>query len=95
MTYSFQSMCVNSVVVHNDTELDNLKKLVDIASDEGACIVFMFHKIKKNGEAGYEGLYCYDYEKFVEFAEYLAEKRDEGAIDVLTNSQAFLAASFA
>ncbi len=90
LIYSFNSLCVNSVVVYNHTSLDDLKKLVDIAADERACIVFMFHKTKKKGEIGYDDLWCYDLDKFEEFAEYLNQKRNEGAIDVLTTRQAFL-----
>ena len=85
-------MCVNSVVVYNHTALEDLKKLVDIAAEERACIVFMFHRIKKKGEARYDELYCYDYDLFKKFAEYLTEKREKGEIDVLTNRQAYLSA---
>ncbi|MBQ9132288.1 MAG: polysaccharide deacetylase family protein [Clostridia bacterium] len=92
LTYAFHSLCVNSAVVHHDTDIDDLKKLVDIASEERACIVFMFHRTKKKGELNYDELYCYDYDKFMEFAEYLAKKREEGVIEILTNRQAFLAA---
>lgn len=93
LTYSFNSLCVNSAVVYHDTDLDDLKKLVDIASEERACVVFMFHRTKKKGELNYDERYCYDYNKFMGFAEYLSKKRDEGVIDILTNRQAFLAAS--
>ena len=93
LTYSFNSMYVNSAVVYNQTNLDDLKKLVDIAGQENACIVFMFHKIKKIGELNYDSVWCYDYTKFEEFARYLAQKRDEGVIDILTNKQAFLIGS--
>ena len=50
LTYSFHSMCINSVVVYHHTEQDALKTLVNIAAEERACIVFMFHRIKKKGE---------------------------------------------
>ena len=93
LTYSFDSLCVNSAVVHRDTALDDLKRLVDITAEEKACIVFMFHRTKKKGEADYEEIYCYDYNSFEGFAQYLAAKRDAGVIDVLTNRQAYLAAS--
>lgn len=93
LTYSFNNMCVNSAVVYNQTNLDDLKKLVDIAAQEKACIVFMFHKIKKIGELNYDSVWCYDYTKFEEFARHLAQKRDEGMIDILTNKQAFLIGS--
>ena len=74
LTYSFSGMCVNSAVVYNHTNLDDLKMLVDIAAEERACIVFMFHRTKKKGELNYDEVYCYDYNKFMDFAEYLSKK---------------------
>lgn len=93
LIYGFDSMCVNSVVVFNHTNTDDLMSLVDIAADERACIVLMFHRIKKKGEPNYENLWSYDYDKFEEFAAYLDRKRNEGLIDILTNRQAFLMGS--
>ena len=93
LTDSFRSMCVNSVVVYHDTKLDDLKQLVDIAAEERACIVFMFHRTKKKGELNDDEIWSYDYDKFEAFAEYLDQRREEGVIDILTNRQAFLAAS--
>lgn len=86
-------MCVNSAVAYHGTNVEDLKKLVDIAAEENACVVFMFHRIKKQGEPNYEDQWSYDYDKFVEFVGYLAQKRDEGTIDTLTTRQAFLAGS--
>ena len=88
---SFHSMCVNSVVVYHDTELDDLKQLVAIAAEERACIVFMFHRTKKKGELNDDEIWSYDYDKFEAFAEYLDQQRTKGVIDILTNRQAFLA----
>jgi hypothetical protein len=93
LIYAFHSMCVNSVVVYHHTELEDLKQLVDIAAEESACVVFMFHRTKKKDELQYEELWNYDYDKMEGFAAYLAEKRDDGVIDVLTNRQAFLGGS--
>ena len=90
LIYSFDSLCVNSAVVFNATDPNDLKKLVDISAEEKACIVFMFHRTKKKDEPNYENQWSYDYDKFEEFAEYLAKKRNEGDIDILTNRQAFL-----
>lgn len=91
LIYSFDGLCVNSVVVLNATDPNDLKKLVDIAAEEKACIVFMFHRTKRLGEWNYDDLYSYDYNKFEKFAEYLVKKRNAGMIDILTNKQAFLA----
>jgi hypothetical protein len=73
--------------------VEDLKKLVDIAAEENACVVFMFHRIKKQGEPNYEDQWSYDYDQFAEFVGYLAQKRDEGMIDTLTTRQAFLIGS--
>lgn len=86
-------MCVNSAVAYHSTNVEDLKKLVDIAAEEKACVVFMFHRIKKQGEPNYEDQWSYDYDQFAEFAGYLAQKRDEGTIDTLTTRQAFLTGS--
>ena len=90
LSYGFDSMCVNSAVAYHSTNVEDLKKLVDIAAEENACVVFMFHRIKKQGEPNYEDQWSYDYDKFAEFVGYLAQKRDEGMIDTLTTRQAFL-----
>ena len=93
LSYGFDSMCVNSAVVYHSTNVNDLKKLVDIAAEEKACVVFMFHRIKKPGEPNYEDQWSYDYDQFGEFAAYLAQKRAEGMIDTLTTRQAFLTGS--
>lgn len=90
LTYSFKGLSVNSVVVYHHTSTDDLKKLVDLAAQEKACIVLMFHRIKKHGETNWDGKWCYDYEQFGQFAEFLAEKRRAGVVDILTNRQAYL-----
>ena len=93
LSYGFDSMCVNSAVAYHSTNVEDLKKLVDIAAEENACVVFMFHRIKKQGEPNYEDQWSYDYDQFAEFVGYLAQKRDEGMIDTLTTRQAFLTGS--
>jgi len=93
LSYGFDSMCVNSAVVYHSTNVNDLKKLVDIAAEEKACVVFMFHRIKKPGEPNYEDQWSYDYDQFAEFAAYLAKKRAESMIDTLTTRQAFLTGS--
>ncbi len=88
--YGFDSMFVNSVVVFHNTEVEALKRLVDLAVEEKACIVFMFHSVRKRGEEGYDSLWSYDFEAFHDFAEYLfALKRDNFA-DVVTTQTAYL-----
>lgn len=89
LTYSFEDMCVNSVVVYHRTELADLKALIDLAAEERACIVLMFHRTKKKGEWNYDEEWCYDYDCFEELAAYLDQRRGEGRIDVLTTRQAF------
>ena len=90
LIFSFDGLAVNSAVVLHHTNLEDLYKLVDIAIKEKACIVFMFHRTKKQGELDYDSLWSYDYDKFEKFVEYLHNKRANGEIDVLTNKQAFL-----
>lgn len=91
LSYSFDGLCVNSAVVYHQTSVADMKALAELAVEEKACIVFTFHRFKKVGEVNYEGRLCYDYDSFAEFAEFLAQMRDAGKIDVLTNEQAYLA----
>ena len=90
LTYAFDGMCVNSAVVLHDTNLEDLKRVVDLAEEEKACIVFMFHRISKKGEPKYESTWSYDFDYFKEFAEYIAKKRNNGEIEILTTKEAFL-----
>ena len=90
ITYTFDGMCVNSLVVLNTTSVDDLIRLTQIAEEEKACIVFMFHRISKKGEPKYESTWSYDYDSFLKLAEHIAKKRDEGKIDILTTKDAYL-----
>ena len=90
LTFSFDSLCVNSAVVLHDTQVADLTGLVDLAAQEKACVVFLFHRVKKPGEVKYDDTWSYDYDQFAEFAEYLDSLRQAGAIDILTTKQAFL-----
>ena len=89
ITYRFDGLAVNSAPIYHDTTVEDMKKLVELAITERACVVLMFHRFRKPGEAIYEGRLCYDYDSFAEFAEYLSQMRDAGKIDVLTNEQAY------
>lgn len=93
LSYGFDNMCVNSVIVFNYTSVEELKQLVDIAESEKACLTFMFHGITKDGESEPDNLWCFEFDKFLEFAEYLAEKRNQNKIEVLTTRDAFLKGS--
>lgn len=87
---SFDDMCMHSVVVFHDTPLEDLYQMVELAAEEKACVVFLFHRTRKPGEADYDSPWSYDYDSFVEFAGYLAKRRDEGAILVQTAREAYL-----
>ncbi len=90
LTYGFDNMCVNSVIVFGHTTIEELKQLVDIAAEEKACLTFMFHSVAKKGEYEPDDLWSFDYDKFLQFAEYLAEQRNQEKIEVLTTRDAFL-----
>lgn len=90
LSYSFDGLGVNSVVIEHQRSVADMKSLVELAAAESACVVFTFHRFKKPGEENYEGRLCYDYDSFAEFVEYLSQMRDAGKIDVLTNEQAYL-----
>lgn len=90
LSYSFDGLCVNSAAIVHERSVADMKSLVELAAEEKACVVLTFHRFKKPGEENYEGKWCYDYDSFAEFAEYLSQMRDAGKIDVLTNEQAYL-----
>lgn len=90
LTYSFDGMCINSAVVLHDTNLDDLKRMVELSEEEKALIVFMFHRTSKKGEEKYDSPWSYDYDLFQEFAEYLAQKRNNGEIEILSTKEAYL-----
>lgn len=93
LTYSFDGMCVNSAPVLNFHTVEELKELTRLAINQKACIVFMFHSVAKKGEYKPDDLWSYDFDRFVEFAEFLAEKREQGEIEILTTKDAFLKGS--
>lgn len=86
----FDGMCVNSVPVLNFHTLDELKALTSLAQNQKACVVLMFHSIAKKGEYKPDDLWSYDFDKFSAFLEYLAQKRDNGEIEILTTREVFL-----
>lgn len=88
--YSFDNMCINSVPILTGRTVESMKKMVELAADEKACLTLMFHSVRKAGEYDPEDLWTYDYDKFVEFMEYLAQKRDAGEIEILTTKDAFI-----
>lgn len=88
--YNFDNMCINSVPILTGRTVESMKKMVKLAADEKACLTLMFHSVRKAGEYDPEDLWTYDYDKFVEFMEYLAQKRDVGEIEILTTKDAFV-----
>ncbi len=90
ISYEYTTMFVNSVVVCSDNTISQLKTLVEFAIEENACVVFMFHSVKKNGEQGCNSLWSYDYDSFIEFAKYLSNLQTMGQIEVVTTKQAYL-----
>ncbi len=89
ISYGYDGMFVNSAVVFSDTEVEDIKRLTEIAMGERACLVLMFHSVKKEGEAAYEDMYSYDFEKFKELAVYWNILEREGKLAVMTNKEAY------
>lgn len=88
--YEFDNMCINSVPILCDATVESVKKVVDLAAKEKACVTLMFHSVCKKGEYDPEDLWTYDYDKFVEIAMYLDKKREAGEIEILTTAEAFI-----
>ncbi len=88
--YEFDNMCINSVPILCSITVEAMKKMVDLAAREKACITLMFHSVRKKGEYNPEDLWTYDYDKFIEIMEYLVQKRENGEIEILTTRDAFI-----
>lgn len=89
-SYGFDNMFVNSAVVKFETKVKHLKQLTELAIEEKALVLFMFHSVKKPGEPAYDDTYSYDYDKFKEIANYWSELKKEGKLEILTNKDAFI-----
>lgn len=87
--YEYDSMAVPSVVVYNQTPVQCIKDLAKFTADERVCTVFMFHAVRKEGEKNWESTWSYDFDKFCEFADYVADLRDNGEVEVLSNMDAY------
>ncbi len=91
--WEYDSKFVNSVVILHDHSLEELKQLTDLAIEEKACVVLMFHNVRKPGEEKYDNLWSFDYDTFEAYIKYLSEKQNLGVLEVLTNKDAFLKGS--
>ena len=89
LVYQFTDMFVPSAVVYQHTTLDELKALADLAEAEGACIVYMFHRVEKKGEEHWENLWCFDYDITEQFIKYIRQKEKEGTLNLFTTREAF------
>ncbi len=92
LSQGYDSLFVNSAVVFFGTAVEDIRRLTEVAMEEKACLVLMFHSVKKPGDAGYEDMYSYDFDKFRALAEYWCAMRAEGTLDVMTNKEAFICA---
>ena len=90
LVYRFTNMYVPSAVVYQHTTLEELKELADLAETEGACIVYMLHRVEKPGEEHWEDLWCFDYDTTEQFVRYLKQKQEKGTLDLLNTREAFL-----
>ncbi len=86
--FEFDSMAVPSVVVVNQTPIGCIKDLARFTAEEGLCTVFMFHAVRKEGEANYDSTWSYDFDKFCDFADLLCQLRSEGKAEILTTMDA-------
>ncbi len=90
LSFGYEDMFVNSVVVCFNNTFEQLKQLTDIAVEENACALFMFHSVKKEGEPAYDDEYSFDYSVFKEIANYWSTLQKEGKLNVQTNREAFI-----
>ncbi len=85
----FDGMFVNSAVVFSDTAAADIMYLTELAMEQKACLVLMFHSVKQPGEASYEDMYSYDFDTFRSLAADWSALRNDGKLNVLTNRQAY------
>ena len=90
LVYRFDGMYIPSAVVLQHTTVEELTALADLAESEGACLVFVFHRVKKPDEENWNDLWCFDYDKTEAFVRYITERREAGGLDILTTRDAFL-----
>ncbi len=90
MAYEYDGIFVNSAVVTFNSSEEDIKRLTEIAINEKACILFMFHSFKKIGEPAYDDTYSYDFDKAKQLAEYWSMLKSQGKLDIMTNKAAFI-----
>lgn len=78
------SIALTSFAVTFDTPVEKLKELADTAAENKYCLIYLLHSVFKEGDIGYNNTWSYDYDKFIELADYIAELSRDGKIDVMT-----------
>ena len=89
LIYGFSDLFIPSAVVYHHTPVENLKALADLAVEERACLVFMFHRVKKQGEDNWDNTWSYDLDMAEEFLRYLKEKQATGELALMTTREAY------
>lgn len=89
LIYRFDGMFIPSAVVHNYTLPEDLMSLADLAATERACLVFMLHRVKKQGEPAWDNTWSYDLDKTEAFLKYLKQMQDRGELTLLTTRAAY------
>lgn len=90
LMYGSYGRFVPSAVMYHDTSLDQVLSLIDLAIDEQAGLVLMFHRVKKEGEYNYDELWNYDFDQTLRLLDYLVQKQAEGKLAVCTTRDLFL-----
>ncbi len=89
LIFELDGLFVPSAVVYHDTPVGEIKALIDLAIAERAALVLMFHRAKKQGEHNYDELWNYDFDRMQELLDYIAAKREKGALNIMSTQQAF------
>ena len=75
-------------VLHPDTAAQVIA-LIKMAEREQRDCVLMLHSILKDGEANYNSMWTWDYDRFAELCDFLAEERTANRIDIVTLRELF------
>lgn len=75
-------------VLHPDT-VKQVIALINMAEREQRDCVLMLHSILKDGEANYNSMWTWDYNKFVKLCDFLVKERNANRIDIVTLRELF------
>ena len=78
---------LTSYAVTNDMSVEHLKEKADEAVEQGYCLIYLLHSITKEGDPHHGATWSYDFDKFVELANYIRELEACGKAELMTTME--------